>query len=273
MIIPADCYYEFNGTVLNTLAYNIETYPESLPARRGDNLEIPFLDGRRFVQKHFEQRVITLNMWVRGRDTDGNPVAGKSERRALEENTETLKRLFGAPRAQVPFRYKLKDGATYRKALVEIVNVVEFAKEMSGGVARFSVDLLLADPFFYAESYTTDTQSITATPTEWIHTNPGTAPAKKMTIKFSGSLVNPKLENVSAGIWVQYNATIAGGETVTIDTENFTVLKGSTNMISVLKHQGDPAWFLLDPGGNLLKVTCDSAPSGSVEIKYYAPYF
>ena len=273
MIIPSDCYYEINGTVLNTLAYNIETFPESIPARRGENLGIPFLDGKRFVKKHFEERTVTLNMWVRGRDADGNPVPGKTERQVLEENTETLKKLFGAPRGQAAFRYKLKDGSTWRKALAEVVNVISFNKEMSGTVARFSVDLLLADPYFYAESYTTDTKPISATPTEWTHNNPGSAPAKKMLITFSGSLAAPKLENVSAGVWIQYNATIGSGETVIFDLENYTITKGSTNMISVLKHQGDPAWFLLDPGNNSLKVTCDEAPSGSVEIKYYAPYF
>ena len=272
-VIPADCYYEFNGTVLNTMAYNIETYPEIVPPRRGENLGVPFLDGRRFVQKHFEQRTIPLNMWVRDKNVDGNPVPGKTEKQVLEENTSALKQLFGAPRGQVSFRYKLRDGATWRKAMVEVVNIITFDKIAAGLAAKFSVDLLLADPFFYAETYTTDPETLTVTPHEWTHNNPGTAPAKKMLITFSGSLAAPKLENVSTGVWVQYNTTIAGGETVVIDTENFTVMKGATNMISVLKHQGDPAWFLLDPGNSNMKVTCDETPSGSVEIKYYAPYF
>jgi hypothetical protein len=270
---PADLQYEFNGTVLNTMAYNIETYPESVPARRGENLSVPFLDGRRFVQKHFEQRTISLNMWVRDRDVDGNPVPGKTERQVLEENTTALKKLFGAPRGQVAFRYKLRDGTTWHKAMVEVVNIITFEKITGGLAAKFSVDLFLADPFFYAEAYTTDAKALTATPTEWTHANPGTAVAKKILITLAGSLNTPKLENVSAGVWIMYNGVIGGGETVIIDTTNFTVYKGATNMISVLKHQGDPAWFLLDPGNSSLKVTCGEVPTGNIEIKYYAPYF
>lgn len=268
---PSDFYIEFNGTILNTKAYNVDSFLPGTPAKRGENLSIPFLDGKRFVEKRFDERVITLNMWVRGVDTSGKVPAGKTPKQVLEENVETLKALFASPIGQVSFKYMMKDGTTYRKAMVEVANVIEF--ERMGSTAKFSVDLVLADPFFYAESYTSDKKNLTVTPYSWTHNNPGSAIAKKMEIILTGSLQEPKIENTTAGVWLQYNGTIASGETVTIDTKNFTIMKGTENMIAGMTHYGSQEWFMLYSGANSMKVTCNGTPDGSVELKYYAPYF
>lgn len=266
--------WSFGGIDLCTKAWSVAV--ESLkgigvPSKRGDDLKVPYIYGERHRTKMFNPRVISLPMWVKGVDSlTGTVPAGKTARDVLHENIDYLSSIF-TTRTQVALRRTFPDGEIAREAQAEVVNEVEFQRQ-NPLFARFVVDFKLADPFFYGLTQKSETTTIDSNPEAWTHTNPGTAPAIKMEIKFYGPLDKPKLTNTTNGIWVQYNGTIGAGEVVTIDTAAFTVDKDGDNMISALKHQGSPLWFILERGDNDLKVECDEAPDGQVRIRYYPAY-
>lgn len=265
--------WSFNGVSLQSEAWSVaaeSTKGIGIPSKRGSDLNVPYIYGERHRLKMFAPRVISLPMWVRAVDSQTGLVsAGKTARDQLHANIDYLSSIF-TTRTQAKLRRTFPDGA-YREAQAEVVSEVEFQRN-SPRYARFVVDFYLADPFFYGTSKESETTDIDSNPESWTHTNPGTAPAVKMEIKFTGPLDKPKLTNTTNNIWVQYNGAINSGEVVTIDTAAFTVDKDGDNMISALKHEGAPQWFILERGDNALKVTCDSAPGGSVRIRYYPAY-
>jgi hypothetical protein len=265
--------WKWNGTDLVGPAWAVAEVPKGIgvPPKRGGNLKVPYIHGDRYRAKMFEPRVLSLPMWVRGLDKDTGLVpVGKTEKDQLFENMDYLSGLF-CTRTQAALRRTWPDGTTVREAQAEILTEVDFHR-VDPRMARLVVDFYLADPFFYGLVQTNELTDIDAEPTTWTHTNLGTAPAVKMTITMTGPLAAPKIENLSNGVWLQYNGSIGGGETVVFDTTAFTIVKGSENMISALRHQGAPQWMILERGGNSMRVTCDEAPNGSVRIQYYPAY-
>jgi phage-related protein len=273
MTIEMQKWY-FGGIDLTTLAWSVAEVPGGIgvPPKRGSNLNVPYAYGERQRVKSFGPRVVPLGIWVRGFDPiTGMVPAGKTERQALLENMDYLSGIL-TTRTQAKLRRVFTDTTTIREAMAEVLNEVKLVRSAKGLLARGVIDFWLADPFFYGLAQTSATTDIDSNPESWTHTNPGTAPAIKMTITMTGPLDAPKLENLTNGIWIQYNGAIANGEAVVIDTAAFTMYKGVDNMISALRHQGAPQWFILERGANSLRVTCDSAPSGSVRIQYYPAY-
>lgn len=264
---------QFNGVSLIDPRWNVSTLPESVPARRGDNVQVPYLDGARFMKKSYDQRTETLVMWVLPVDASGDVPADKTCWEQLEENVDYLKGLFGGPGGLVPYRRRMLDG-TWRAAQVEVSNTIDFTKPDDAPNSRaFSVELRMPDPFFYAEAETNETHTPDAAAYSFTHVNNGTAHAKKMQIILSGGLSNPKLENVDMGVWLQINSAIAEGTTVTIDTDAFTVVDNAgNNLVQSFNHSGDLSWFLLHPGTNNLKLTCAETPTGNVKFRYFAPF-
>lgn len=265
----------FGNIDLTTRAWTVTEVQGGIgvPPKKGGNINVPYAYGDRHRTKTFGPRILPLVLLVTGRDpVTGIVPAGKTELDALMENIDYLSGIL-TTRDQATLRRVFPDG-TIREAMAEIINEVKLVRPQPRPikVAQGVIDFYLADPFFYGLARESETTDIDSNPESWTHTNPGTAPAVKMEIKLTGPLDAPKLTNVTNGIWVQYNAAINSGETVTIDTAAFTVVKGSANMISALRHEGAPQWFILERGDNSLKVTCDSAPGGQVRIRYYPAY-
>jgi len=266
--------WSFNSVSLNTLAWSVATEVSKgigVPAKRGSNLKVPYAYGERYRAKMFDPRVISLPMAMRGVDkTTGLIPPGKTEKDQLFENIDYLSGVF-TTRTQAALRRTWPDGTTIREAQAEVISELDIPPTVPL-LTKFVVDFYLADPFFYGLTQKDEPTAIGATPKTWTHTNPGTAPAVKMTITLTGPLSAPKLENLSNGVWLQYNGAIGAGESVVINTAAFTMTKGATNMISALRHQGSPLWMILERGSNSMKVTCDAAPSGSVRMQYYPAY-
>jgi phage-related protein len=93
-----------------------------------------------------------------------------------------------------------------------------------------------------------------------------------MTITMTGPLVNPKLENKTNDIWLQYLGTLVTGESLVIKTADYSVTKADQNMIPAFRHGGDASWFILEPGANELELTTDGA-GGSITIAYKPAYY
>lgn len=257
-------YYSVDGQDLANYAYGVEVLDgtEGIPSRRGGNIAVPNRPGAIWRPKMPAERTITLAMWVRERDVDDQ--AGADPHARFNANMEGLKRLFGVYHRQVALtkRKTLETGLLTLTSLGECVNTLDFT-EVDRDIARFTVDLLLNDPFWYgsevAPSLSSGAGSIT---------NAGSGVAYKMKIRFNGSVTNPTVTNTSGNVSVTYTGTIPGGQWVELDTGLFTaVTNGGVNVTGSVSHGGAASWMELYPGVNSMSLS-----GGSATVTYSTPY-
>lgn len=155
MSVTTEETWKVNGTVLNTLAYNIATWSgrEGIPPRRGENIVIPFMAGRLWVPKLPDERPIILAMWVQDKDVDGVQASTDTARRArLRDNIQTLKELFGVYDSLLSLERITRFGTGLKTwtAQAECVGTLDFTwdDEWTSPVA-FAADLVMPDPFWY----------------------------------------------------------------------------------------------------------------------------
>lgn len=265
-------FWDVNGTSLHTLAWNIETLNgrQRVPQYRGDDQRVPFRPGAIWRPKQPDSRTLTLAMWVLGCNTDGSAPAG-SARAKFNDNREQLIKLFFDPTAQLSLTKRwqtISSGLKSATALAELVSDMD-ATMLGIDGAQFAVDLRLADPYFYG---VTSSPAALAVSVGAVVNNPGVAPVQKMTIVFNGGLTNPRLTNTTTGVWVQYTGVIAGGASVTLNTDLFTaVTNTSVNVIGAITHQGARNWLPLKVGNNTLTLTA-SAGTGTCSVSFQPPY-
>lgn len=274
-----DIYWDVDGQSLHTWAWNIETLGgerDGVPPFRGENMKTPYRPGTRHAPKLPDERTLTLLMWTKASDQDG--VEGTTEAEKLEQmfaNRRALKRLFWNDNGQqVNLTKRWYEGGDILSATAKVELANSMAASMSGPyLGKFSVDLLMADPFFYADiaevDFAVDIGSI-------IH-NPGDAwtTGTGCKVEFHGPLTNPKLTNLSPtpNIWFQLATSIATGDFVTVDFDNWTVTRDSdgANLIGGLTHSGAHQWLKLRPGDNALILEATSG-TGSAHVLFAAPY-
>jgi len=264
--------YSFDSEPLQTKAWGIYEVSDGLgtPGFRNENIQIPFQDGKRWIKKRYSDRVLILLMWVRSIDpSTGTIPSGKTPDLVLSENIDHLSQLFGSSGQHVLAK-EMPDG-TIREAAVEILRPVKFSRKPHG-LTKFALETSMADPFFYGTELYSDQQLISLPTFAWVHTNPGTAPATKLSLVLTGPLESPKLECLETGTWVQYQGSIGLNEAVTIDVADFTCEKDSLNMISAVKHAGDANWLMLNARDNHLTLN-SSMTGGNCQILYYPAYF
>lgn len=260
-----------DGVVLNTLAYNIETLSgrEGIPAKRGENSSVAYRHGKRWKRKFFEEKTETWAMWVRGCDEDGL-VPAYGDRAEFNANLQMLKQLFGKIDSELVLQRKIEmpSGLLTLNARGECTGTMD--PQIVGNrptLARFTADVLMADPFWYAAAVAVNVSLAGLTVD-----NPGTTPTDRMTIRFNGPCTNPRLTNTTRGLYVQYTGTLASGEYVELDVREFLATKKSdsniyTNAVGSVEHGGSIPWFELGPGDNVLEFN-----SGNVDVTYYPAY-
>lgn len=229
-----------------------------IPGYRGNNLQVPFQHGNRWIKKKFDRRKVTFSMWIKGKDRD-----------ELDYRIDEF--LKGIGRTGIhPLRRTRRDGSI-REAQAELCSEINFVRK-NPGYAKFALEFELADPFFYGTNKTVETKAVTANEYSWTHVNTGSAPSTSIDIKLTGPLSNPLIQNMNNGVWLQYLGSIGSGESIIFNTKHFTCLQGNTNMISVVKHGGDPYWMVFENGNNNMKIQSDIT-GGSIDIEYYPPYY
>jgi hypothetical protein len=253
--------WEFNVTDLSSNeSWGVESVLEGvgIPKYRGSNIQVPFQHGTRWIKKRYDRRKVVLSMWVKG-----------TSRTNLDQNIDAFLKTIGIPGVH-PLRRTMRSGEI-REAQAEVCSEINFVVK-EPGYAKFAFELELADPFFYGQTKVSETKILSSASTSWMHSYIGSAPCTDVVITFTGPLANPKIENLNNGIWLQYLGSIANGETVVLNTADFTCIKGSTNMIPAVKHGGDSYWITLLSGSNSMKATTDTT-GGSIKIEYYPAYF
>ena len=284
--------FQVNGTSLYTLAYNIWTLAgrEQTPPVVGDNIAIPYRNGRVWKPKTFDQRTLTLGMWVIGTDVNG-VVPAQGMRAQLNSNLRTLKRLFAPRGAQLALQRTLKfvTGTEVHTALGDAYNPSSGGFAAGGGglgsdqwdftpvtqtYGTFTVDIVMADPWWYGPQ-----QTPTLTSTGLTVTSSGDVEHDHPVITLNGPLTNPRVSNTSVLPFVQvwYNGTINSGHYLTLDCGAFTAIDDLTNsQVGNVFHAGSVHWMVLEPGNNVMTLdrfdTGGNPGTGNAVITYSPPY-
>lgn len=138
--------------VLNHYAYNISTMngTSALAPVIGDNAQRTNRHGRRWRPKVVDQRPLSFSMWVRGSYQDDRYAMPPDQRQQFVANWEQLKAIFGVYDRQllVTRRLDLPTGLLLQTCTAEMAGNMD--PTMQGDAsATFSVDLIMADPFWY----------------------------------------------------------------------------------------------------------------------------
>lgn len=234
-----------------------------LPDRRGDNQMIPFRHGTRFVEKYYDQRHMLFGIAIQA-----------ASAQALEEALDDLRALL-SPRIEQTLSNTREDGSV-RTAQASVDAPFQLQR-FGSNKAKLVIDFTLTSPFFRGSSAIADnTTTIDDSPKEMIVTNPGTVEERDPIITLTGPLDNPEITNTENGVSVKYNAVIAGGANVVIQTAatgEYTAVHSSTgNVIGNVTHEGSAALLVLEPGSNTLEITDGEATTGTVKISFNAPY-
>lgn len=274
-----DIYWDVDGQSLHTYAWNIETLGgdrDSVPPFRGENMATPYRPGRRHANKVPDQRPLTLLMWTRDTDQDGvQPSTHALRLEGHMTNRRTIKNLFWKDDgSQVALTKRWYEGGVVKSATAMVELTGTMAGSQSGPyLDRFAVELLLADPFFYR----TLSPVTLAVGVGQSITNPGDGrtTGTGCSIVLNGPLTNPRItNNVSdPDVYVQLGASIATGDFVTLDLDNWTAFRDSdgVNLVGGITHSGLHQWMALFKGSNNLTLTVTSG-SGNAVAAFAVPY-
>lgn len=266
--VTTDRYWAVDGYSLQSYAFNITSWGgdrQAPPSFRGENVTIPFRTGAAFVPKVVDERTMTLGMWVQGCNEDGSAPTTLDKRAQFEANWTKLRSLLWQPYRQIALskRVVYPDGT---------LHTVTAQAQFAGGLnlsmtgsqrADFTVDLRLADPYFYGDPINVSVG------TSSLVTVLGDARTTKITMSIPGPKSNPTIALATAGPspYLRYNGTITNGSAVAIDVEAATATyygDGVTQVRTGLVTNGNAfEWFHLDPGTvNVLSA------SGSFSMTY-----
>lgn len=276
-----------NGTSLSQYAWAVKTFggtPRSLPLMRGNNIGVSYIPGQIFRPKFPDQRVISLLMWTAGLDpATGQPSANQPLQ--FSDNLRTLQKLFYSPGAQLNLTrewYYTSPAAvgtpvgvpTLIAAIAQAQVAGDMQPTMTGqGRADFTVDLLLADPYFYGAAINTSIPYNTATTIY----NPGddAVAYKNFIMIFTGPLLYPRLTNNTNSAYIQLNTLINAGDTLSVDIGNYAVTRGSdgADMRGIVQHSASKRWMALAEAQNSLLLSSSlSTDTGSVSVSFQPPY-
>lgn len=279
---PQEFWY-WNGTPLQDAngAWNIGTMGGSrfaLPVLRGQNVAVPYRAGQSWRGKYPDSRTITLTMWADGQgfgSTVGNSYPASDQRLAWNSNVQSLRALFfsrnasGSAQGQLQRNWYIKASGSptlvTSTALAEIAGSMDLT--MNGRTnSAFSVDLLLADPYFYGNLVTaaiTSSGGVITNQGEGIAGEGWSSSVASFTVACSAATT---VTNTTAGV----SFTLATGPSypVTVDILNQTVTDNAgANAVQYFSHSGSRLWMALLSGNNSITNT-----AGTATFKFNPPW-
>lgn len=278
---------------MNTFAFSITSFGvgRSLPTMRGNNIQVAYIPGQVWRKKFPDSRTITLTMWTAGIDpaTD-QPAFGAYQHLQMSDNLRTLQALFynvGGNQFELTrqWEYTLPVSTGIPTGVPTMVSATALA-EVAGNMqvqtqgpastlATFSIDLLLADPYFYGPPVSFAIPYSTATSV--LNTGDDVAAYYNNTVTFYGPLQYPRLTNSTTNptTWVQLNTVISAGDSITFDVANFTATRMSdgANLSGSVAHSGTRRWMSYNPGVNQLLLSSGNInDTGSCTVTFVPPY-
>lgn len=265
-------YWAVDGFSLQTYAWNIQSWGGNLhspPPMRGENLTLPTRAGAKWKAKQPDSRLVTLAMHVIGADVEG--VVPADSRLTFQTNYANLRQLLWDPYRQMALSKRYLNGTITATGSAQFAGGLELEMHGTAGAA-FTVDLLMADPFFYS---TTTNLFITPRPvgTHAIVTQ-GHAATPRYTLYLTGPLTNPSI-TVKSGSTVlsycSYTGTIATGETLNVTFPDFVVTGSNGNSSPANMVTSQMPWVILSPSAT--SVVVGGSGAGEVAISYYPAWF
>jgi hypothetical protein len=254
-------YWEANGLSLHTYAWSVTSFggaQYSGPAKRGEDLLIPFRKGRRSQRKSREAKPYDLGMVVVPRSEDGGPcVAGLTPEQMADRNFRTVVEAVDVD-GLFPFVKRWWDGTTLMTATALAEYLDSNGPSTSDGDSfDYTINLFLADPYFYA-------------PPEVLGTGPvlikGDVATSRFTVTFTLG-TNPRL-TLPDGNWIQYQGS-PGMTPVVIDVHTGLAMHGSSYVNGLIVRNPDfPDWPVLPPGDQTITLS----GGGAISIEYEAAY-
>lgn len=256
-------YWDVDGVSLNTFAYNIQTLGGDRlapPPLRGGNQKVPHSPGTIYMPKVVDSNTLTLGMWAIGTQADGTaPVSGYAKEQ-FNKNFRMLRRIFWTPDREVTITKRFYDETGVLRTASAKGQFAGGLSPAMNGQARgvFTVDLVLADPFFYgtqqSTSLVTGAQNVSVL---------GDYATRNVIFTIQGLRVNPKIRNNTLLVDTQLLASLGSGDATVVDVKNYkstTTPSGGSPFRSTgsIRHTGAAHWFALNPGVNSITVTSDS---------------
>lgn len=262
--------WTFDGTDLSTYAYMVRSVDggEDLPELRGDDIAVPNLPGRRWASKLPDRRRFALALYVAPMDASGALVEPTQAEQA-QANLDALRTVFARP-GQRALVHHLPDTTT-RTAQAEAVRFQSVTPIAGRRGWMAVVDFQLADPYFYGSDVVDAARSIAASPTDFALVHPGSVRTNDVLLNFVGPISNPRLTNLTNGLYVECLVTVAGATSLIIDCAKFIATNDGLNAIGSIRHSGDFRWLIIEPGSNSLRVTATS-PGGTLTTTVAAPF-
>lgn len=248
----------FDGVPLNTFAKNISTFTGRLstPEIRGDNLILPNRSGYVFApNKPLGPGEMALAMWVVGCNDDGEIPDGSFHRKEFQSNWDMLSRLFTRRSKLSKLSKVLPDGSS-RECQVEVTDRLEPEASSGGTRATFTVALQIPDVYWQDPIVLTQAAGAGATLPKTLNLTSFsgmTGTIEDAVITVQGPITNPRVTETETGIYVQYNGTVANGDSWVVDCKNFTSIKtsGSVDVVLNTTHVGHPKFLLITPWNGL----------------------
>lgn len=268
---PAETW-SFNGLALSQPYWNISSFGGSrfaLPTLRGQNYAVPYRAGQAQRAKFPDQRTLTLAMWVDG--ANGSPVDSyppADQRLAFNNAFQALRQAIfqlganGSAQGQLERQWYIKQGTA---KLVAATAMAEFAGSMEPAMnsrvnAAFSVDFLLADPFFYGALQTVAVTTSGGTITglgEGVAGIGFPSAVNSFTVAITAACT---VTNTTAGVAFTFNPVGSPTYPVTLDILNYTAVDSAgANWIAAVSHTGSRTWMVILPGSNAITNSAGTA--------------
>lgn len=262
-----------NNVSLNTLAWNIEKRGSrwQVPGRRGENFSMPGVHGATHVMaKPYEENTLPLSMWAVGANVDGTMPADKNARKKCMENLDALSRLFSAP--VLSLQELDPDTGTSRHCLGEVVQAIDFSSMAGGTRAEFGVEIVVPGAFWHDATATVQTLTTGVTTAKTLNFTSFagmTAPLVGATYEVAGPVASPVLADPVTGQWVKLNRTLTAGQVWKVDTDKWTTMIGSTNVLHQTTHGFGTTFLELsaDVNGPKLYFTAAGSTSTATSVK------
>lgn len=284
-------YWSWNGVALNMPFWNLTTWGGSrqdAPTLRGQNYAVAYRAGQQWRAKQPDQRALSMAMWAAGIDQNTG-VPASDQKLAFNSNFQQLRSMFwaqgagGSAQGALTRRWYVTQGGSpvvvAATAQAEVAGTMQ--PVMTGRTrADFTVDLLLADPYFYGAQ---QVQSLGYNSPANVPNlgdgavgfgQPSQTSGVVFTIQLNGPLTSPKLTNSTAGVSVSVSYTIPTGHYCILDVMNyFATDDAGISHLGVVSHTGARPWMILLPGSNSLNLTStNGSDTGSATLTWSPPY-
>lgn len=250
--IALDERWDFAGIDLATFARHVRSVEgaDDLPPLRGEHRAIPGIDGRDPYEDEFDERTLGLVIDFAPADENGALVE-PTEYAQMLANWHTFVRVAASRTLQTLGRTRAGVRRTADARVIEIRGEQGPTHVLRTAGVRWA----LPNPWFYGADVADLARPIAASPTDFTLDHPGQVATHRAVLDFTGPITNPRVTNLTTGVYVECLVAVPAGQNLVLDCEHFTALLNAVNAIGSVRFSGATKWMVLAPGANNLRVT------------------